>query len=77
MIPEQYDEKCYEYFDDIDDDLVIEIPHDMFDCDDEFTAITTKEDEVCTTTTPNQPPQPMNDPKPITENQVTPMIVED
>ena len=31
---QQYNEECYGYFDDIDDDdKVIEIPHDMFDCD--------------------------------------------
>ena len=29
-----YDEKCYNYFDNIDDDdEVIQISHDMFDCD--------------------------------------------
>ena len=117
MTPEvEYDEQCYNYFDndDDDDDEVIEIPNDMFDMptmikepnppvNDEFvpipdgtfdqeptietvletsattvqqqldTTITTMEDKLCTATTPN----PMNDPKPITENQVTPMIIED
>ena len=32
-LEEQYDEQCYNYFDNIDadDDKVIEIPHDIFD----------------------------------------------
>ena len=56
--------------DDNDDDQFVPIPLGMFDIDDEFTAITTTEDEEVWTT-----PQPMNDPKPTTENQV--MIIED
>ena len=42
---------------------------------DEFTAIITTEDKEANSKPgppPNQPPQPMNDPKPITENQATP-----
>ena len=50
-LEKKYDEKYYNYYDNIDDDdEVIEIPQDMFDFDDKFTAITTTEDEeVCTT----------------------------
>ena len=39
---EQYDEKCYNYFDNLDDDdEVIEIPHDMFDFDPTIETTTT------------------------------------
>ena len=46
MTFEQYEEKCDEYFDNMDDyGESLEIPDSMFDCDYKFTAITTAEDE--------------------------------
>ena len=82
MTEEQHDEKCYNDFDNIDDDdKVIEILHDMFNYDGEFTTITTTEDKEANDLkpglTPNPTPQPTNDPQLITKNQVMPMIIED